>query len=569
MAKLFTPIHRTVAHLIVLFLLLLGMVWARLFHLQIIKQKQLETRSINNFIRMNKVDVPRGDIVDTYGNILATSRLVMSLYWQGTGKQKFTDEQRHLLHLLGHYAPIMVQHNVLTNLIHAERYEKVCRLAKDLTFEQVSRIAERFAHEPNVLIKNHFKRCYPHNNFASHFVGYLVYQDIESQAKMGIEKLYQEQLKGDPGIKQYMVNATGKSLTTEEYKSGTAGKTIRTTLDIHLQTIAEEIFPNDMAGCIIVMDPKTGALRVLLSRPSFDPSLFLRPLSQQDWLAMQAKKPFLNRTCNACYPPSSLFKLVTMSAALETNIVTTHACRVCHGYYPYRGRKYHCNCREGHGFVTFEQSLAKSCNIIFFDIGKHICIDTLADYAGRYGLGKPTGIAFAEQHGLIPSSQWKRTHKGERWWQGETLSAAIGQTYLLATPMQITRMIASISQGFLIKPRLLEDEPIIKEPLAIKPETLAFLRRAMHLAAQEGTAQLICSLPNFTVYAKTGTAQVVGLKEGQKKSKIPSHAWFVGNVSYKNAPPLTMVVFVEHAGSSSLPTHIAYQFLRKYAHNLG
>lgn len=565
MAKLFNPVHRTVAHLIIVFCVMLIAVWSRLFYLQVIKQKQLETRSVNNFIRMNKIDVPRGDIVDTNGNILATSRLIMSLYWQGTGKSTLTENQKQLLETLSNYAPLTIDRALLTTIAHVERHEKVYRLAKDLSFEQISCIAEQCAHEPNVLIKSHFRRYYPFDNFASHFIGYLVYQDVETHAKMGIEKLYQDELKGDPGIKQYMVNAIGKPLTTEEYKTGSAGKTVRTTLDMRLQNIAEEVFPENMAGCIIIMDPKTGALRVLLSRPSFNPSLFLKPLSQQDWQAMQEKKPFLNRACNACYPPASLFKLITMSAALETNIITPDACRVCHGYYPYRGRKYHCNCREGHGFVTFEQSLAKSCNIIFFDIGKRISIDTLADYANRYGLGKPTGIAFAEQLGLVPSSQWKRKHKGERWWQGETLSAAIGQTYLLATPMQIARMVGSISQGFLVKPRLLEDEPINKEPLKIKPETLTFLRRAMHLAAQEGTAQLFSSLPNFTIYAKTGTAQVSGFKEGQKKCKIPSHAWFAGNITYKNTPPFTLIIFVEHAGGSQVPIRVAYQLLRAYA----
>lgn len=554
----------SITHLIAGFAIVLVLAWLRIFYFQVVTNKQLETRSINNFVRTNKVDVLRGDIIDNNGHILATSRLVMSLYWQGTGNNRLNQHQLEILHELAHLAPISYKKDLSAQIAHVERNEKTYRLAKDISFEQVSRIAERFAQEPNVLIKSHFKRHYPLGTMACHFIGYLVYQDVETHAKMGLECLYHDQLKGDPGIAQYMVNATGKSLTTHTSTPGTAGKTLKTTIDLHLQQLAEQVFSTDLAGCVIIMDPKTGAIRVLISRPGFDPAIFLKPIKKEFWAELQIRKPFLNRACNACYPPASLFKLITISAALEQKIIAPDAHRVCVGYTTYCNRKYHCHHREGHGWISFEESLAQSCDIIFYDIGKRIHIDTLADYANRYGLGKPTGIAFPEKSGLVPSSEWKREHKGERWWQGETLSAAIGQTYLLVTPMQIARMLGAISQGYLVKPRLLEDEVIEQEPLEIKNETLAFLKRAMRLVTKVGTAKILGTIPDLIIYGKTGTAQVVGLKEGETCGRVPEHGWFIANFSYKNSSPLTMVMFVEHGGSSRSPTKIAYQFLKGY-----
>ena len=217
-----------------------------------------------------------------------------------------------------------------------------------------------------------------------------------------------------------------------------------------------------------------------------------------------------------------------------------------------------------------EKSISKKqspfhVNIIFYEIGKRISIDTIADYAYRFGLGKQTGIHFPEKTGLVPTSQWKIENKGERWWQGETVSASIGQTYLLATPLQIARMQSAIFSGFLTKPRILENEPIEQEPLDINPKTLKFLKKSMRATVEEGTGKRLKDIDDLTISAKTGTAQISSLKQRMLNSEeYREHAWFLGAFSYKEENPLVMVVLVEHAGGSRAPTSIARKFLIKY-----
>jgi len=312
------------------------------------------------------------------------------------------------------------------------------------------------------------------------------------------------------------------------------------------------------------MDPQNGATRVLLSRPSFNPEMFLGHMSNQTWQSLQQTHFFINRACQACYPPASLFKLVTVAAALEQNIVSPHTVRVCPGYYLFHKRPYHCNLKTGHGLINIKQSLAQSCNIIFFEIGKKIAIDTLADYAHRFGLGIPTGIILPEKPGLIPSTRWKRTYKGERWRQGETLSVAIGQSFLLVTPLQIARMLASIAHGYLVRPRILIDEAVEKRPLHIQESTRHFLKKCMKAAIKYGTGKRVHDIPDLCIYGKTGTAQVTSLEKTNTTQESRSHGWFGANFSYKDQPPLTLVIIVEHAGGSRKPTLIAKKFLSDY-----
>ena len=213
----------------------------------------------------------------------------------------------------------------------------------------------------------------------------------------------------------------GRHLAQRELKKALAGKDITTTLDIEIQQMVELILPEDVVGTCIIMDPIDGSLLALVSRPHFDPTVFLGSLEQDEWASLQDKKPFLNRAFNACYPPGSIFKLVTISAALEHKLIKSDSHWFCPGYVEFAQRRYWCSNKHGHGDLNTEQALAHSCNIPFFEIGKKISIDTLADYAHRFGLGQKTNIGFTEKEGLIPTSAWKKRVKGERWWPGETL----------------------------------------------------------------------------------------------------------------------------------------------------
>jgi penicillin-binding protein 2 len=285
---------------------------------------------------------------------------------------------------------------------------------------------------------------------------------------------------------------------------------------------------------------------------------------------LQSQRPFINRALNACYPPASLFKLVTLSAAFETQLINDETTTYCRGFSKFHGRKYHCNNKLGHGALTITQAVALSCNPIFYEIGKKISIDTLADYAHKFGLGSKTGILLPESAGIIPSSQWKLKNKKERWWAGETLSAVIGQSYLNVTPIQIARMISSIFQGYLVKPRILENEPVTIEPLCIQKKTREFLKTAMEAVIHEGNAKALSKIKNVQLYAKTGTAQVLSFeKKGENDSAaFDEHAWIAVHMQYADQAPLMIIILLEHAKSSKVAIRIAKNVILAYKQHI-
>ena len=215
------------------------------------------------------------------------------------------------------------------------------------------------------------------------------------------------------------------------------GNDLHTTIDIELQHLCEKVFPESRTGTFILLNPADGAIVALVSRLHFDPNIFLDPISYETWQGLQEKNPFLNRAFDASYPAGSTFKLVTISAALETGIIAEDELWNCKGYTLFGNRKYWCARRSGHGEISIKKAVAESCNTLFFEIGKKIDIDVLANYAHKFGLGKKTNVVFSEKVGLVPNREWKFDYKGECWWPGETLSVTIGQSFLLTTPIQI------------------------------------------------------------------------------------------------------------------------------------
>lgn len=538
---------------------------SRLIHLQILQKHTFFTKSRKNFLRIESIPSLRGNILDRNGQLLATNRPTTNLFWEGMGKTKLGDFQistlRALETILG--KSIIADEHLFDQIKYAERrYQKVL-LATDISFEQLSQITEQLNDNKNVFISTHFKRFYPYNSFASHVLGYLTRMDMEMYGKMGLEKVLEEELRGQHGEKLKTINSIGRNLSEVEIKKASAGKNIQTTIDIDLQNIVEKVFPQEYTGTFIVMDPDDGSILALLSRPDFDPALFLEPLREEDWRSLQDKQPFLNRAFNACYPPGSIFKLVTVSALMETGHISPDSCWNCVGYSEFAGRQYWCNNRHGHGILNVEQSLANSCNIMFYEMGKKISIDTLADYAHRFGLGKKTNVLFSEKEGLIPNSAWKKRVKGERWWPGETLSVSIGQSYLLVTPIQVARMISSIFTGQLVTPRILMEEPIRHEPLRISLETRKFLQQSMQKAVVHGTASR-AKVKDIKIYAKTSTAQTSGMDKHDLGGEYLEHGWLVAYFSYKDEKPLTLVILTEHSGTSRTSTPIAGDFIRAY-----
>jgi len=202
--------------------------------------------------------------------------------------------------------------------------------------------------------------------------------------------------------------------------------------------------------------------------------------------------------------------------------------------------------------------------VLFYEIGKKISIDTLAHYAYKFGLGQKTNLIFSEKEGIVPNKKWKEETKGEQWWPGETLSVAIGQSFLLTTPIQISRMIASIFTGYLVSPRILLNEPIQKKPLDLEPDTIDFLKKSMKSVVTKGTGRHISKVKDIIIYAKTSTAQISTFQKRKLSDIYLEHGWFVAHFQYKQNAPLVIVILVENAGTSQVATNIAKNFLIAY-----
>ena len=533
------------AHRISLLLLLLAaallIITGRLFYLQVWWGTYYTHRGERNFLRTETIPSQRGTIYDCTGKLLATNRPITHIMWNGSGNPRLSDDQRMRLHSIEKISGQPLTHSLLTSIEMAERRYQQIAIAHDVTVEQLSKMSERYPEDPNIGIQTEFERYYPYGSCASHIVGYLSKQiDAPQYGKMGIERLCDERLKGQEGMVLKTINSMGRDIAAVPLHDSLSGNDIRTTIDLELQRIAERSFPSERTGCLLIMDPQDGALKAVVSRPSFDPSLFLKPISHQTWQELQHKKPFLNRMLNP-YPPGSIFKLVTISAAMEHGLLYPDQIWQCDGFAHFAKRKYWCHRRWGHGEITTRQAIAQSCNVLFYEIGKKIDIDLIADYAHRFGLGESTGCAFNEALGIVPSREWKLTNRGEHWWQGETLSVMIGQSFLLSTPLQIARMISSIFTGYLVKPRILMQEQIAMEPLLIEQDTLDFLKQSMQLVVTKGTGRNINTIKDIEIYAKTSTAQISDISKRKLSPDYLEHAWFVAYFHYQDHAPLVFL----------------------------
>lgn len=546
-------------------IIVFGVIFLRLIFLQVYCEEYFALRSQKNFIRYTTVDSPRGSIRDVQGNLLATNRPVTTVYWQGTGRADFTSDQLALLKIIEECTGVVLTSGTkFDDVIVAEKKNKKTMLVTDIDYTFLSKLVEAFPNHENIIIDTHFKRFYPYNVCGSHVVGYLGNMATRAHGQLGLEKLFNEDLSGKKGSVQNVVNSVGQCMSQVELEKALMGSDIKTTINIAIQALCEKVFPEHQTGSFILLNPADGAIVSLVSRPNFDPNIFLDPISYDTWQGLQEKNPFLNRAFDASYPAGSTFKLVTISAALEQGIISQDSLWNCKGYTLFGKRKYWCARRCGHGEISVKKAVAESCNTLFFEIAKKIDIDVLAEYAHKFGLGKKTNIVFPEKMGLIPNREWKFDYKGERWWPGETLSVAIGQSFLLTTPIQIACMIGSIFTGYLVAPRLLVNEPVVCNPLDIKPETIAFLKKSMKSVVKSGTGRTVRKVKDITIYAKTSTAQTSDFSKRKLDEKYLEHGWFVGYFQYKEYDPLVIVIVVERVGAAQVATTIAKNFLIEY-----
>ncbi|UCD84076.1 MAG: penicillin-binding protein 2 [Deltaproteobacteria bacterium] len=571
----------------------------RLWYLQLFQGAKFRQFSQENHLRTISIPAPRGMILDRKGRILADNRPSFDLYII----PEDIGDQKEVLGRLGKILKASPQ-ELENRLKDAEakgipRFKQF-KLRGGISWEELAKIEANLMDLPGIIVQVGPQRYYPHSNLASHLIGYLAEIDKEELralgksrfrryqlgdliGRYGVEEKTETYLRGEDGGKTVQVDALGRTLPVvlNEIES-TPGKNIVLTIDLDLQAYTERIFAGKL-GSVIAMDPQNGEVLAMLSNPSFNPGLFARDVSKQEWerLRNDPLDPLENKSIRGQYPPGSTYKLIVAAAAVEEEAIAPKSKLICKGSYRLGRRSYGCWRWGGHGAVNLYQALVQSCDVYFYQVGRRLGIDTLAEYAWGFGLGEPTGIDLSnEKAGLVPTSTWKLETTGEEWLAGETLSAAIGQSFNLVTPIQLLNAYCAVANGGkLMLPRVVQkietvEGEVVKDfpsreigALPASPETLDFLKKALAgvVSAPRGTGWA-ARIGGVSVAGKTGTAQVISQKV--KSEEIPfelrDHAWFVA-FSPVEEPEIAVVVLVEHGGhGGKAAAPIARKVIQKY-----
>lgn len=578
----------------VMFFLLLSRLW----YLQVVDTENLLDQSENNRLRFVPVAAPRGAILDRNGKVLVSNTPSFSV----AVIPKDVKNRDQLVGDLARYLKLdanEIQEKWNKGQGRAKYYPLV--VASGITRDQMEFLEENRLALSGVNIEMKPVRAYPNGQLASHLLGYLGevsedelgtdrYKDYNAgdyTGKSGIERSWENFLHGTDGGRQIEVDARGRFLRTVEETASNVGNSVVLTIDLDMQKAAEEAF-GDQAGAAVAMDVNTGEVLAFASNPGFDPALFTGRLPADKWKEYLEDKrhPLENKALKGMYPPGSTFKIITAIAGLEEGLIDEHSSVECPGYYKFGNSTFKCWDKKGHGHVELRKALRESCDVYFYKLAERLGVDRIAAYAKRFGLGSTMGVGLEnEKPGVIPTEQWKKKRFGTKWFQGETLSVGIGQGYVLATPIQLASMIATVaSDGVMYQPHLVrrvidldgkpvkEYQPQVVGKVGLKPSTLRLVKEGLFAVVNEphGTGAM-ARVAEIKVAGKTGSSQVVKMRDskGQVPYQFRDHALFVAFAPYEK-PEVAVAVIVEHGehgGSAAAP--IAGRLLKAYFESKG
>ena len=582
---------------IAIIILFLAILIARLWNLQILKGTEYATLSESNSVRIRDISAPRGNILDRHGRLIITNRPYFNVVWFKEDAPAPDDVIKKLSAILNEDITTLL--NRIRDSMGQPRYIPIL-LKEDISWSSLIYIENHRLDLPGVRIEVVPSRNYRYSNLASHLIGYLgqiskkelqssqyqQYKGGDQVGKMGVEKRFEETLRGEKGRRYLEVDVHGFEQQQLKHIDPLPGNDIKLTIDVDLQKTAEDAM-GDKAGTVIAMEVNSGRLLVFASTPELKIEQFVGGIPQKIWKEHldDPRHPFINKTIQGQYPPGSTYKIVTALAGLSEKVITPRTIFYCSGSYSLHGRKYGCWKRGGHGAISLKRALAESCDVYFYQTGQKLGVDTLASYARGMGLGDKTGTSLEhEKSGLVPTSAWKKKKKKESWQEGETLSVSIGQGFNLATPLQICRLTAAtVNGGILYQPQFIEsitdpEGSIIQQftPLKngeVKGSTayLNIIKDGLVAAVNDkhGTG-IKAKMEDIVVGGKTGTSQVVRLSKFRNvpEEEIPyryrDHAWFTSFAPADN-PEIAVTVLVEHGGhGGSAAGPVAKKVLEKY-----
>jgi len=556
----------------------------RLFYLQVVQGDVYKVSAERNSVRTQRVQAPRGAILDRRGEPLVDSRPAFEVL---VVPHETEDVPTTLSRIAGLTGRDLAQIRESYGQPRGRARFQPQRVAHDLDRDALASVEARLWALGGVLTQVTPVRGYRYGGSGAHLLGWLgevgaeqlrekefqSYRRGDIIGRGGIEKLLDADLRGRPGGRNLLVDAHGKELELLSQVDPQPGRNVVLTLDHALQEAAEAALDRDLkAGAVVALDPRTGDVLALASRPAFDPNGFAIGVDPEVWrgLTSDPQKPLVNRALQGQYPPGSTYKVVTAIAGLEEKLVDAHTEIYCGGSFRLGRRTYRCWKKEGHGTVDLHKALVQSCDVYFYKLGLELGVNRLAYYARSLGLGGRTGIELnGEMPGLVPTKEWRQLRDGTPWVEGDTVSVAIGQGANLWTPLQLAAAYAAIANGGTrYKPHLLKrveepdgtivrsTEPEIVSEVPVSAKTLALVRAGLAGVVSEphGTGAIMRNLPGGVLAAgKSGTAQVVGMAAGERTDSKDlahaqrDHAWFVTYAPADN-PRIVVAVLVEHGG---------------------
>jgi penicillin-binding protein 2 len=579
---------------IALFFLILSRLW----YLQMIDTENLLDQSESNRLRFVPVAAPRGAILDRNGKVLVSntpSFSVAVIPQDVKSKETLIDNLSRYLNL----DPKEIAEKWKKGQGRAKYYPLV--VASGISRDQMEFLEENRLALSGVNIEMKPIRAYKNGLLAAHLLGYLGevsedelnsdrYKDYNAgdyTGKSGIEKSWENYLHGTDGGRQIEVDARGRFLRTVDESGSIVGNSVMLTIDLEMQKICEDAL-GERAGAAVAMDVNSGEVLAFASSPNFDPALFTGRMPPDKWkeYLQDPRHPLENKALKGMYPPGSTFKIITAIAGLEEGLINEHSSVECPGYYKFGNSTFKCWEKKGHGHVELRKALRESCDVYFYKLAERLGVNRIAKYAKRFGMGAQLGVGLDnEKAGVIPTEQWKLKRFGKKWYSGETLSVGIGQGYVLATPLQLASMIATVAnEGTVYQPHLVKrvvdtDGKVLKEftpqvmgRTGLRPETYRLVKEGLFAVVNEphGTGAM-ARLSEVKVAGKTGSSQVVKLRDS--KGGVPyqfrDHALFVAFAPYEK-PEIAIAVIVEHGehgGSAAAP--IAGRMLRSYFETKG
>lgn len=573
----------------------LAVVTVRLYYLQIIRHKEFVELADRNRIRIHRQPALRGLVFDVRHRPLVDTRPSFEA-------EVVPEDIRNTKQTIARLEGYLGDDNIEAKLVQAEDDERPpfdpVTVEEHLDWQQVVSLETHQLQLPGVSLEVMPQRHYIYGSLGAHLLGYVGevaegdlrhaknYRMGDEIGKFGLERVFESELRGQAGGQEIEVDSVGRRLKLLREIPEIPGQSVVLSIDLDVQEAAEKAIGN-RSGALVAIDPNTGYIIAMVSHPAFDPNIFANGITPVQWRALTTdpEHPLANRAIQGTYPPGSTFKLIDAIAAMEDHTLSPETTYFCPGGLWYGNREYHCWRKQGHGTLSVHRAIVSSCDVFFYQVGIHLGIDRLAQWAHRLGLGEKSGIELDnERPGVMPSSLWKEKRFRQRWYPAETLSVAIGQGYVAATPLQMAMVAAEIANGGArYKPQFVKEAealdgsvvktypPILERRIPLDPSVLDIVRSAMcDVVNGVGGTGHAAHLDNVVVCAKTGTSQVVKeagnarIPEDKEPLKYRDHAWFVAYAP-RDHPQIAIACVIEHGGhGGSAAGPVVHDVMQKF-----